>query len=525
MEAQRAANIPHDARFFEQKKNGNVYNGPFDLRIADFGNAMDVKDANAYYDDFEVQSLYYRAPEVLLGLPFGCEIDMWSVGCILVELLQGRPLFKVDGRSQLLCQMTSILGPIPKEVFKRSKYYSLYFSSDDRPVHPDLFKSPGATPYSRGVPPSMNPKTGLGWLLQSEDKILLNFLSGLLQYDPKKRLTPQQALRHPFCVPSFSSALPATTPLRSRDAFEGPTQPFLTAAAARYDLLEQKNETGCNDLRNTDRGGQNVGARYRAVQPPSSRAAPEPSNLDLNSNLNADLNVTCQSRRQRNRWDQRFVIEEAAENFLGDSRAPADGRIKRRKASAYAALADVAPVIPPMSPWESGSTSSACSSESSGGLSTRSGSVPDFRVHLGMDEVDRSPLQPPFPSSEQHYLPTATASQALMSPNLFSISRTQPFNQSRPAPRDERPIGSERHQNPSSLVHPNNNLSSSDYDRPYRNPNPWASWAMSGEPMEDTRQLASPYLSVQNTLQYQYKPQTAYQPVYVMAWGGWASGQ
>ncbi len=36
---------------------------------------------------------FYRSPEVILGLPYGCEIDMWSFGCILAELLTGYPLF------------------------------------------------------------------------------------------------------------------------------------------------------------------------------------------------------------------------------------------------------------------------------------------------------------------------------------------------------------------------------------------------------------------------------------------------
>jgi serine/threonine protein kinase len=36
---------------------------------------------------------FYRSPEVILGLPYDCEIDMWSFGCILAELLTGYPLF------------------------------------------------------------------------------------------------------------------------------------------------------------------------------------------------------------------------------------------------------------------------------------------------------------------------------------------------------------------------------------------------------------------------------------------------
>jgi serine/threonine protein kinase len=45
--------------------------------LADLGNAIAAEEIGMYYDDFEVQSLPYRAPEVLLGLPFGSPIDMW----------------------------------------------------------------------------------------------------------------------------------------------------------------------------------------------------------------------------------------------------------------------------------------------------------------------------------------------------------------------------------------------------------------------------------------------------------------
>jgi serine/threonine protein kinase len=47
---------------------------------------MLAQHGTLYHDDFEVQSLCYRAPEVLLGRPFGAPIDMWSLGCVLAEL-------------------------------------------------------------------------------------------------------------------------------------------------------------------------------------------------------------------------------------------------------------------------------------------------------------------------------------------------------------------------------------------------------------------------------------------------------
>ena len=64
-------------------------------KVIDFGSSFYCKDKI----DYEVTSLYWRAPEVVLGLPYGPEIDMWALGCILYEIVCGRPLFAAyDGR-------------------------------------------------------------------------------------------------------------------------------------------------------------------------------------------------------------------------------------------------------------------------------------------------------------------------------------------------------------------------------------------------------------------------------------------
>lgn len=53
-----------------------------------------------------IQSRFYRSPEVILGLPYGLPIDMWSFGCILAELYTGYPLFPGENEvEQLACIM------------------------------------------------------------------------------------------------------------------------------------------------------------------------------------------------------------------------------------------------------------------------------------------------------------------------------------------------------------------------------------------------------------------------------------
>lgn len=63
---------------------------PYRVKVIDFGSASHVSKAvcNTY-----LQSRYYRAPEIILGLPFGEAIDMWSLGCVVAELFLGWPLY------------------------------------------------------------------------------------------------------------------------------------------------------------------------------------------------------------------------------------------------------------------------------------------------------------------------------------------------------------------------------------------------------------------------------------------------
>ena len=57
--------------------------------VIDFGSSCYEHERIYTY----IQSRFYRSPEVMLGIPYGYPIDMWSFGCILVEMLTGIPLF------------------------------------------------------------------------------------------------------------------------------------------------------------------------------------------------------------------------------------------------------------------------------------------------------------------------------------------------------------------------------------------------------------------------------------------------
>lgn len=74
-----------------------------------------------------MQSRFYRSPEVLLGIPYGAPIDMWSLGCILVEMHTGLPLFPGVDELDLLRLIVDLLGMPPDYLIEKSPKKSNFF--------------------------------------------------------------------------------------------------------------------------------------------------------------------------------------------------------------------------------------------------------------------------------------------------------------------------------------------------------------------------------------------------------------
>ncbi|KKF92380.1 Serine/threonine-protein kinase prp4 [Ceratocystis platani] len=74
------------------------------LKICDLGTAVDRSDAATSHDEVApyLVSRFYRAPEIILGIPYDYAVDMWSIGCTLYELYTGKILFTGDNNNQML---------------------------------------------------------------------------------------------------------------------------------------------------------------------------------------------------------------------------------------------------------------------------------------------------------------------------------------------------------------------------------------------------------------------------------------
>ena len=185
------------------------------FKIIDFGSAVLAGDCRNSY----VQSRWYRAPEVILGLRWTSAIDMWGLGCIIAELLLGQPLFHGNYTEAVLAAHEALLGRLPQHMMDASPLADTLFEPQMRQLFvidpPDMPK--GA--YTFEPRP-----TSLRKLLGIEGQ-LADFLEGLLQLDPEKRLTTAQALRHPWLVENV--AKPCET---SPNESPGPADPLRSLA-------------------------------------------------------------------------------------------------------------------------------------------------------------------------------------------------------------------------------------------------------------------------------------------------------
>jgi serine/threonine protein kinase len=161
------------------------------IKLIDFGSAC-LESAQMYT---YIQSRFYRSPEVILGLKYSFPIDMWSLGCVLAELYTGRPLFPGENETdQLLCIM-SVMGPPPFHILANSTKKSVFFNENGEvklvPNSHGVRRLPGTQPLAKVVP--------------CNDPSLLDFVRSksyaeCLDWSADTRMTPEEALQHPFLV-------------------------------------------------------------------------------------------------------------------------------------------------------------------------------------------------------------------------------------------------------------------------------------------------------------------------------------
>ncbi|KAK8925922.1 Serine/threonine-protein kinase AFC3 [Platanthera zijinensis] len=162
-----------------------------EIKIIDLGSSCFLTDNLRLYE----QSRSYRAPEVILGVPYDEKIDIWSLGCILAELYTGEVLFLNDSLAMILARMIGMLGPIDAAMLENGQEAHKYFTEDY-----DLYLKNEETDTVEYLIPE---RSSLAYSLQVNDAAFLDFLGHLLQVNPERRLTASQALRHGWLSVSY----------------------------------------------------------------------------------------------------------------------------------------------------------------------------------------------------------------------------------------------------------------------------------------------------------------------------------
>jgi len=168
----------HDHKVLHRdlKPQNLLINRKGELKLADFGLARAFGIPVRSYSH-EVVTLWYRAPDVLLGSrKYSTPIDIWSAGCIFAEMLTGKPLFPGKDTQDQLLRIFKIMGTPNEE---------LWPSITELPDFKNLVNFP--------TYPPKNLKD-----LISADDVAHDLLGNCLRYNPAQRLSAAQSLVHPF---------------------------------------------------------------------------------------------------------------------------------------------------------------------------------------------------------------------------------------------------------------------------------------------------------------------------------------
>ncbi|XP_033261270.1 mitogen-activated protein kinase 12 isoform X5 [Orcinus orca] len=156
-------------------KPGNLaVNEDCELKILDFGLARQADSEMTGY----VVTRWYRAPEVILNwMHYTQTVDIWSVGCIMAEMITGETLFKGSDHLDQLKEIMKVTGTPPAEFVQR-------------------LQSAEAQNYMNGLPELE--KKDFAAILTNASPLAVNLLEKMLVLDAERRVTAAKALTHPY---------------------------------------------------------------------------------------------------------------------------------------------------------------------------------------------------------------------------------------------------------------------------------------------------------------------------------------
>lgn len=165
-----------------------LINSDCSLKICDFGLARVINSATHRFENHTeyVVTRWYRSPEVVLGCGAQAPTDMWSIGCIFAEIILREPLFTPETPIQLLSDILALIGA--PEASTR-----------------DWINNESAITYISNY--NETPLT-IEKKFSGKDSVMVLLLTQLLQFDPRTRITAEQALQNAWFLTLFKSDPP-----------------------------------------------------------------------------------------------------------------------------------------------------------------------------------------------------------------------------------------------------------------------------------------------------------------------------
>lgn len=205
------------------------------VKVIDFGSSCRSNKRMYSY----IQSRFYRSPEVMLGLPYSVSIDVWSLGCILAEMHTGEPLFSGSDQFDQMQKIVKLLGMVPSHMIERAgeTQKTQFFERARTAAGANMWtikqintssattarsSSSGTIPAASSstqpkppVVPSSDPIESLTEVICAESnkkkrptgeagdsqqhyETFVDLIYKMLTFDPENRISPEDALNHPF---------------------------------------------------------------------------------------------------------------------------------------------------------------------------------------------------------------------------------------------------------------------------------------------------------------------------------------
>uniref|UniRef100_A0A4W3JCZ1 non-specific serine/threonine protein kinase n=1 Tax=Callorhinchus milii TaxID=7868 RepID=A0A4W3JCZ1_CALMI len=205
---------------------------PYRVKVIDFGSASHVLKAvcSTY-----LQSRYYRAPEIILGLPFCEAIDMWSLGCVIAEMFLGWPLYPGASEYDQIRYISQTQGLPAEYLLSAGTKTTRFFNRDPDSGYPlwrlktpeehELemgIKSKEARKYIFNCLDDMaqvnmpNDLEGTDMLAEKADRReYIDLLKKMLTIDADKRIDPLKTLNHPFVTMTHLLDFPHSNHVKS----------------------------------------------------------------------------------------------------------------------------------------------------------------------------------------------------------------------------------------------------------------------------------------------------------------------